>query len=200
MDIKDRIVKQASFMFFNYGIRSITMDEIAESLGISKRTLYEHFANKEELLKTCIQFKYEENKKLQETFLTDHPDNPLEIIHQHFRHAIITMNTLHPNFFNDLKKYHSGIFKNCIENQQDEGIAFTKSMIEMGIDKGVFRNNADGEILSKMIHSMMQVMTMGDVFPETRFTRSEVVRQVLINFIRGLATPKGLKVIDEKFN
>jgi TetR/AcrR family transcriptional regulator, cholesterol catabolism regulator len=200
MEIKNRIVEQASLMFFKYGIRSITMDEIAESLGISKRTLYEHFANKEELLKTCIQFKYEENKKLQETFLAEHPDNPLEIIHLHFRHAIITMNTLHPNFFNDLKKYHSGLWKKHIESRQDEGIAFTRTMIDKGVKKGVFRESVDSEILSKMIHSVMQLMTMGTVFPETRFARPEVARQILINFIRGLATPQGLKIIDEKFN
>lgn len=199
MDTRTRIIEQASLMFFKYGIRSITMDEIAESLGISKRTLYENFSNKEELLKQCIDFTYQEGKKMRESILKEYPDNPLEIIYQHFRQVIITFNNIHPNFFNDLRKYHSQLWRKHIESKQEENATFTQSMIEMGIGKGVFRESADPIILSYMIHSMMRSMTMGEMFPETRFSKTEVVRQVLINFIRGLATPEGLKIIDEKF-
>lgn len=199
MDTQNRIIEQATMMFFKYGIRSITMDEIAESLGISKRTLYESFNNKEELLKQCIEHNDDKNKKLIEAIEREHHDDPLEIIHQHFRHAIITLNSLHPNFFKDLKKYHSGLLTGCIESKQNEAIAFTQSMIERGIKKGVFHQNADPEILSNMIHSLMQTITMSDLFPETRFSRAEVVRQALLNFIRGMATVEGLKIIDEKF-
>lgn len=187
-------------MFFTYGIRSITMDEIAESLGISKRTLYEHFANKEELLKQCILAKYEENKLLQQEILEQHPDNPLEVIFLHFRHAIISFNSLHPNFFNDLKKYHASFWMKHMESKQEESMAFTTLMIGKGIKKGLFRPTADAEILSRMIHYMMQSMTMGNIYPETRFSRTEVVRQVLLNFIRGMATHEGIKQIDEKFS
>lgn len=200
MDTKTRILQQASDMFTRYGIRSITMDEIARSIGISKRTLYESYSNKEDLLSYCIEFQYQENLKFRNTIVSTYENDPLEIIYQHFRQALIILNGLHPNFFNDLQKYHPRIWKEQIENRQEESIAFTTSMIELGASKGIFLDNKHPEILSTMIHSVMQMMTLGNIFPETKYPRSEVIRQVLLNFIRGLATEEGLKQIDEKFN
>ncbi len=200
MDTRERIIEQASTMFFKYGIRSITMDEIAESLGISKRTLYESFSNKEELLKDCLEAKHIESTTFRDVLMKEYPNDPLEIIHQHFRQVILTLNSLHPNFFNDLKKYHSRLWKKQIESKQDENMAFTRQMIEKGVKTDVFRKSADAEILSRMMHSMMEIMSTGDLFPETRFPRAEVAKQVMLCFIRGMATPKGLKIIDEKFN
>jgi AcrR family transcriptional regulator len=200
MDTRNRIIEQASTMFFKYGIRSITMDEIAESLGISKRTLYESFSNKEELLRECLEAKHKESTVFRDVLNKEFPNDPLEIMHQHFRQVVITLNSLHPNFFNDLKKYHSTLWKRQIESKQDENMAFTRQMIEKGIKTGVFRESADAEILSRMMHSMMQIMSADDLFPETRYPRAEVARQIMLCFIRGMATVKGLEIIDDKFN
>lgn len=199
MDNKSRIIEQASGMFFKYGIRGITMDEIAESLGMSKRTVYESFSAKEELLKECIEYKYQEGKQLRNELLEQNPDDPLEVIRQHFRHVILALNELHPNFFNDMKKYHSRLWMEHIESKQEENIDFTRNMITLGIEKGVFRDSANPEILSKMIHHTMQMITLGDIFPENRYPRAEVIIQVMFNFIRGLVTPAGLEIIDQKF-
>ena len=199
MDTKQRIIEQASGMFFKYGIRGITMDEIAESLGMSKRTVYESFSNKEELLQECIEYKYQEGKLLREDLLAQNPNDPLEVIRQHFRHVILALNDLHPNFFNDMKKYHSRLWIEHIESKQEENIEFTRNMILTGIEKGVFRESANPDILSRMIHQTMQMITLSDIFPESRYPRAEVVIQILFNFIRGLATPDGLNVLDQKF-
>lgn len=200
MDTRDRITEQAAEMFFRYGIRSITMDEIAESLGMSKRTLYESFATKEDLLRECMEWKHKEGLRLRDEIEAQYADDPLEIIHQHFRHVMMVLNQMHPNFLNDLQKYHARLWKEHARSKQDSSIAFTRQVLEKGVQKGIFRQEADMEILSRMIHTVMPLMTAGTVFNETRFPRAEVVRQVFINFIRGLATPHGLTLIDEKFN
>ena len=200
MDTKTRILKQASEMFTRYGIRSITMDEIARSIGISKRTLYESYSNKEDLLSCCLDFQYHENIRLRNAIVSEHENDPLEIIYQHFRQALILLIGLHPNFLNDLKKYHPRIWKEQIENRQEENIAFTTSIIVKGAAKGIFLDIKHPDILSTMIHSVMQMMTLGNIVPETQYPRSEVFRLVLLNFIRGLATEEGLRLIDEKFS
>ena len=199
MEIKQRILQQATDMFFKNGVRSITMDEIADPLGISKRTLYEIFQNKEELIRECIEYKYQENKTLREKLLAENSDNLLEVIYQHFRLVLITLNTIHPSFFTDMKKYYSSLWREHIKNKQDENIQFTKTIIEKGIEQGVFYAKADPLILSTMAHSSMQSLGLDDIFPETRFAKAEVVRQAMMNFIRGMATQEGLKIIDEKF-
>ncbi len=199
METKDRILEQATTMFLKHGIRSITMDEIAESLGISKRTLYESFATKEDLLRDCIEYKHRVNLAIRDAILAESPDDPLEVIRKHFRQALLVLNSMHPNFLNDIRKYHSGLWQEHIASKQEENIAFTHSLIEKGIETGVFMPGVDAEILSRMVHSSMQFMTLSDVFPESRFPRAEVARQVMLNFIRGMATPKGIAIIDEQF-
>ncbi|MFO7977020.1 MAG: TetR/AcrR family transcriptional regulator [Bacteroidales bacterium] len=199
MNIRTRILEQASKMFFENGIRSITMDDISEALGMSKRTLYESFSNKEELLKECIEYQYEKNLQIRQQIEESHKEDPLEVINQHFRHMMAALNSIHPGFLQDIQKYHSSLWNEHVKSKQDQDIAYTRSVMERGIEKGLFRIEADTDILSKMIHSLMPLMLSSALFPETSYTRTEVYRQVLLTFIRGMATPEGLLKIDNKF-
>ncbi|MFN2395878.1 MAG: TetR/AcrR family transcriptional regulator [Bacteroidales bacterium] len=199
MDVKTRILDQASQMFFRSGIRSITMDEVAETLGMSKRTVYENFATKEELLKECIEYQYRENIKLRNDIVRAFGDDPLEIFHQHFRHAMITLGSIHPNYFTDLQKFYSMTWRKHIQSKQEESIAFTAKQIEKGKEKGIFRQDVDADIMSRVAQAGIQMMVSPHIFPETRFARSEVFRQVTVNFIRGMTTEEGMAMVDEKF-
>ncbi|MFP4288132.1 MAG: TetR/AcrR family transcriptional regulator [Bacteroidales bacterium] len=199
MEIKNKIRERASELFFKYGIRSITMDEVADSLGMSKRTLYESFKNKEELLKECIEYQYEKNIAIRDQLMKDYSKDPLEVLFQTFRATVINLNSIHPNFFNDIQKYHSHLWKDHVKSKQEEGIESTSALIENGIAAGIFRKGVDAQILSRLIHASMEQMSTQDIFPETRFPRSEVFQQVFLNFIRGMASKEGLIKIDEKF-
>lgn len=199
MELKNKIKERASELFFKYGIRSITMDEVAESLGMSKRTLYESFKNKEDLLKECIEHQYEKNIGIGNQLMSDHSNDPLEVLFQTFRSTVINLNSIHPNFFNDIQKYHSHLWKDHVKRKQEEGIQTTCKLIEKGISAGIFRQGVDAQILSRLIHASMEQMSTQDIFPETRFPRSEVFQQVFLNFIRGMASKEGLIKIDEKF-
>lgn len=199
MTTRTRILEQASKMFFENGIRAITMDDIAETLGMSKRTLYESFSNKEELLKDCIEYQYNKNVQIRQEIEAVNSDDPLEIINLHFRHVMAALNSIHPGFLQDIQKYHSALWNDHVKSKMDQDIAYTRSIMERGIEKGLFRIEADTDILSKMIHSLMPLMLSSALFPETGYTRTEVYRQVLLTFIRGMATPEGLIRIDNKF-
>lgn len=199
MNTRTRILEQASKMFFENGIRAITMDDIAETLGMSKRTVYESFSNKEELLKECIEYQYDKSVQIRQEVEAAHGDDPLEIINLHFRHVMATLNSIHPGFLQDIQKYHSSLWNEHVKSKMDQDIAYTRSVMEKGVEKGLFRLENDTDILSKMIHSVMPLMLSSSVFPETSYSRTEVYRQVLLNFIRGMATPEGLLKIDNKF-
>lgn len=198
-DQKSRIVENASRMFLRYGIKSITMDEIAESQGISKRTLYEFFKNKEELLKECIDYNYQISIMQRDALKQQFPDDPLEIIYQTFRNIMINLNHIHPGFITDIQKYHSRLWKEHIESNQQENINFTKSVIDKGVKKGIFHKQINQDLLSVWIHKLMQQLHQTEMLPETQFQRTEVFQQLILNFIRGMATVDGLKKIDQKF-
>lgn len=193
--MQTRILEQASELFIKSGIRSVTMDEIAESLGMSKRTLYEYFPNKEKLLKECILYKHkiysEEMKQLLDTI-----DNPLEIIHIHISKAIKNISQIHPNFSKDLKKYHPKILQDVFLPLKEKNTAYTKEVITRGKKQGYFRQDIDPDIMADLIHIQFHRL---DEFPLDRHPKTEVFKHIVMGLIRGMATEKGMKNIKQLF-
>ena len=104
LELRDRIVEKSRELFIVNGIKSVTMDEIASSMGISKRTLYEIFADKEALLEMCIQkMQDEDDRFLDEVLLTAR--NVLEVLLKCYQRSIEKLHATNRNFFEDLKKY-----------------------------------------------------------------------------------------------
>ena len=199
MELKQRIIEQASGMFLKRGIKAITMDDIAVSLGISKRTLYEKFTTKEELLTDCMEYLHMENLRVISQIMEESGDDPLEIIHRHFKHALSLFTNIHPGFFDDLQKYHPALCLKEIESQMHKTEEFTSSLIEKGIQRGIFRDDLNPIILSRATNTFYRFISYHDTFPDPPFSHTEVFRQVTLCIIRGMATPAGLKMIDEKF-
>lgn len=107
-ELKKRIVETAMQAFKSHGIKSITMDDIAVSLGISKRTLYEVFANKEMLLEACILKEREDMKAYVDEMLAT-SDHVLEVLLKLYLHSIERFHATHKSFFEDLKKYRKSM-------------------------------------------------------------------------------------------
>ena len=91
------------------------------------------------------------------------------------------------------------ISRKHIQSKQEENIAFTAKLIEQGKEKGIFRKDVNAEIMSRAAQAGIQMMVSPHIFPERQFARSEVFRQVTVNFIRGMATEEGMAMVDEKF-
>ncbi|MFW5793439.1 MAG: TetR/AcrR family transcriptional regulator [Bacteroidota bacterium] len=194
--MQERILQEASDLFVKSGVRSVTMDEISETLGISKRTLYENFSNKEELLRECISYQhsiYEKQKKE----LLNSVENPLEIIHIHITNAFKIISRIHPNFMNDIRKFHPNIWKEVFIPQRKKNILFTQEIIKRGIKHGYFRNDINPEINANIAHMQFQLLEDNSL---DEFSRKEVFEHIVMGFIRGMATEKGLKMINQLFD
>ncbi len=198
MDIKERIRHQAMKLFFKNGIRTVTMNDVAESLGISKRTLYEHYSNKEDLLVQCINLHYQEYLKERKE-IEQGARNALEVVHRHFRLTLMRLKDYHPNFVNELKKLHPNIWNNQVLELIKERDAYTRQLIAEGIKQGYLRQDAEPEIASKLLNAHVDLMSDVELFPPERYPRTDLLRHIIIGFLRGLATEKGLQEIKDLF-
>lgn len=198
MELKERIVSVASELFFKNGIRSVTMNEVAEALGISKRTLYEHFDNKEVLLEQCIDEHTNENNRYLEQLETENL-NPVVIMHRHFRHAVIRIKEYHPNFARELQKLHPNIWKRRIPEIIRERDEYTSKLVSEGIRQGYFREETDPEIATKLLFAHVDLLNDNAVFPLERYSRADLFRYIVTSFLRSMATEKGLKEIENLF-
>lgn len=193
VELRNRIIVKATEAFTSNGIKCVTMDDIATSLGISKRTLYEVFVDKETLLKEVILKKEKEQNDFLVSTLAE-STNVLEVILVCFQKSIEVFHNTNKRFFEDLKKYPTvyNLMKNNRERESDGTIAFFKT----GVEQGIFRDDVNFSIVNLLVREQFDLLMNTDICNEYPFI--EVYESIMFTFIRGIATEKGAQVL-EKF-
>ena len=195
MDVRKRILTEATNLFFQNGIRDITMDNIAEKLGISKRTMYETFKNKSELLINCFEEYSKERYKANEEIIKN-SHNVLAAICSFIQSGAMAIDLLNPAFFSDMRKYHNDIWVMASKQQNEKNYNLAYRLLRKGINEGIFRKDINIDIVVKLILEQMKLLVDNEVFSSDKYTRSEVFKNMAINFIRGIATNRGIELID----
>jgi AcrR family transcriptional regulator len=195
MDYKQRIIEEAAIMFRTYGIRSVTMDMLANQMGISKRTIYEVFRDKDELLQGVLKWMTAKQKELM-TKLFAESDNIIEAIFKMLKLMSDHFQKMSPAFRMDVKRYHSDIMNKLDEQSELPYYGTNSEILRKGIAEGVFRKDIDIEITNKCLLEVARMTNDKDVFPPDSYLNKDVIRNFYINYLRGLSTNKGLDLID----
>ena len=191
-ELKERIIATATEAFTTKGIKSITMDDIAAALGISKRTLYEVFVDKESLLKDCIlTVQAERDRYLQEVYEQSH--NVLEVILDVFQKSIEMFHKTNKRFFEDIKKYPK--VYNMMKERSESDSEKTMSFFMLGVEQGIFRSDVNFAIVNLLVREQFDVLLNTDVCNEYSFI--EVYESIMFTYIRGISTEKGAKVLED---
>lgn len=197
-DCNDRIIEEASELFRIYGIKAVTMDMLAQRLGISKRTIYEKFKDKDELLTTVLVCMMKKQKKMMEGLIASEP-NVLVAFFKHGRLMREQFNSVNPVLKSDLKKFHSEtmarVKKSCGNQYQN-----TLGFIVKGMEQGVLRNDINAEIVNRCFQELGRIASDSELFPPEQFSFRDIHKNVLMNYLRGIVTEKGLKVMLEYEN
>ncbi len=196
MDTKQRIIEESLNLFIHYGIKSITMDSISETLGISKRTIYELFKDKDDLLKNCIQYKITESEKANREIIKN-SENVIDAFLTHIKRNAEIMKGINPLFFFDAKKYHPEVFKLTGKEHEKKGCKQIIELVSQGKKDGFIRSDVNEDIIAKLITEQFKILGNDDLFPPDKYSKSEIFENIAVNFIRGIATEKGLAVINK---
>lgn len=191
-DVRERIVRIATEMFHQKGLRSVTMDDIAHSLTMSKRTLYQIFADKEELLLACVkQHEQDERQWLSELAASTH--NVLEFLLRLSTEKMKRADTVSHQFLEDIAKYPRVIqyIEQSKRESEDESVAF----FSKGIEQGLFRKDINFRIVTRQLSSDVDTMVRNGLI--TEFPQNELFANTFMLYIRGCATLKGVQMIDE---
>lgn len=197
MEIQERIITEAGKLFAKYGIRSITMDALAEDMGISKRTIYENFKDKDALLLEVITyFKKRQLKEANEIIMSS--ENVIIALFKLLNGMILTMKQLNPLFFQDLKKYHSHIFTKLQEKGDIRDHSITRKILFEGTAQGIIRADLNLEIVNLTIHELFNLFTPDCHFTQDGYHRGELFNNIIIPYLMGISTEKGRKLIEEQ--
>ena len=198
METKERIAAKAEELFMQYGIRSVSMDDIANNLGMSKKTLYQYFADKDELVEAvvdahinivqgdCINCRKEAKDAIHEILLT-------------MEHIMEEFNNMNPMLLYDLEKFHFKAYQRFREYKDKFLLQIIRANIEWGIKDELYRSDINVDVMSKFrIESMMIPFNVA-VFPPGKYNLAATSEIIIENFAYGLATLKGHKLI-QKYN
>jgi len=196
MDSRDRIIQGAAELFRTYGIKAVTMDSIATQLGMSKRTIYEVFSDKDELLISVLTWMVEKQKDLVKKVL-DESENAiaaifklLEINSDHFQQ-------ISPAFFSDMKKYHNEVLVNKSNKYEMPDYSNNLEVIERGIKEKLFRREINADLVNRCLFTLFRSTMDTNLYPYEKFSRRDVIRNVVINFLRGISTSEGIYLINK---
>ncbi len=195
MDYRQRILEEAAVMFRTYGIRVVTMDLLARQMGISKRTIYEVFTDKDELLKGVLKWMTDRQKELINKTLAE-SDNVIEAIFKILDIMTEHLRKMSPAFRLDMKRYHHEMVNKLKEEGEIPYYEENKEIIIQGIKQGLFRENIDIEITDKCMQEVIRMSNNNDDPTSNDFTDEKVIRDFYINYMRGISTQKGLDLIN----
>ena len=191
-ELKTRIVEKAVEQFTQNGIKSVTMDDIAAMLGISKRTLYEIFADKEALLEECIQREQAESEEFVKSVLGT-SQNVLEVLLKCYQRSIEKFHATNKRFFEDLKKYPKAYAQ--MSRRQDKDVEKTVEFFREGVRQGIFRDDINFYIMNRLVRVKLDVLMHTDISEEYSFV--EVYESIMFTYLRGISTERGAKVLEE---
>lgn len=197
-EIYSLIVEAAHTLFIEHGIKDVKMDDIAAKLSISKRTIYELFKDKEELLLEVLK---SQNDKMSENGreIVRNSSHILEIILKLFNLHFKLLKKVNNKFFADLAKYPR-IYQ---ERQSKEALNAKKfsAWMEVGRQQGLFREDADFNIftfiLKRDLTTILEVKMQKGHTDLNKYTPEELGRKLILFYLRGISTPKGQQIIEE---
>ncbi len=196
MELADKIREASLKLFFERGIKAVSMDDVAKSVGISKRTLYETFESKDALLMTCIDGVMRERMDNLDEMLSKSTSFIELIIHSTYE-CMGFMQTVTQNFFADLERYNYVFVNESMHQQVEKMRCKIYNLIEDGKAKGFLNAEVDSKLISHIILGQYDKGALRRSADASRCSLSHALQQVSTIFLRGMATEKGMRLIDE---
>ncbi len=195
-EAQERIVIKAHELFMRYGIRSVSMDEVANHLGISKKTIYQFFADKDALVEGVIDMEIRRNQGecSQQNLQSENP------IHEMFLAVDMVLEILskiNPNVLFDLEKYHPRAFKKHNDFKNQFLFNIIKKNIEQGMAEGLYREDVNADIMARFRLASTFLLFSQEHFPMGKHSPASVLTEITYNFLFGLVTPKGAKLVQK---
>lgn len=197
-EIRQCIIDKAQKLFFRYGIRSITMDFIASELGMSKRTLYEIFTNKDALIIACM----EKGRKEQENDMCEifnSQANTIEKLVRCYSKIIHYVNQTSRSFQLDVEQMRSKVNEEIVKNREKQ-YEYIRNILNMGVEEGLVRSDLNIDIVTILHNSQMEWFRKSQMPGSDEWNFAEVLSTVMRIFLYGIVTEKGAKVLDENYD
>ena len=197
--MREKILHRATDLFLNLGFKSVTMDDLANEMGISKKTIYSHFENKTKLV--------EESTMHMFGFISDGIDyiislkkNPIEELYEIKKFVMLHLKDEKSSPSYQLQKYYPKIHSTLQEKQFDVMQDCVIDNVKRGVALGIYRENLDVDFVARIYFSGVTSIKNGSIFPQQKFPMTYLMDNYLEYHLRGIVTPKGRQILNKIIN
>ena len=194
--MEEKRLQDIGEMLMTYGVRSVSMDDIARHLGISKKTLYLHFKDKNEMVEKITESVIEERHS-EYVEATKDATNAIEELFFMTKCLRTHVANLNPSLVFDLKKFHTKAWNMLMDFEHITVYGDLITNLERGVEEGFFRPSIDIKILAKLRVEQVHMSFDPHMFPKDKFDFTEVHMQMFDHYIYGLLTVKGVKLYEK---
>lgn len=192
--MKDQILDKATDMFLTHGFKSVTMDDIASEMGISKKTIYQHFSNKDTLVKaTTINLFEKISCGIDEIILAN--KNPIEELFTIKDFVMKNLKNESASPIYQLQKYYPKVHKSLMIKQFDKMGSCVIENLKKGIQLGLYRKELNMELIGRFYFAGMSSIKDVELFNPEQFSSKEVQLGYLEYHLRGICTTKGIEYL-----
>ncbi len=198
MEINNNILlNKVKELYNKYGIRSVSMDDVAHELGISKKTLYQYVRDKNELVEKVVLYEIDTKRDFTDE---KYSRNAIEDLFHLNVMIIETIKNTNPSKMYDLQKYHPQIYEKVSELRKKRILDSMKQNFRKGMKEGLYRSDLDEDVLSKMYVLRMGHLSHENDIDMYEFTSSAFINEVFKYHIRGIASKKGIEFLENNMD
>lgn len=196
------ILEEVSKLYIENGIKNITMDVVAEKLGMSKKTLYQYFSDKEKLVEqVLIHFMSKQSNQFAK--IAHSKENAIEKLYTAGKIISTILSSIPDSVINDLQKFYPDVLHQFIIFKREHILTQIKQNIKEGINQGLYRSNLNIDIASRSYLALSESMMDGNYFPTESYKSATVFNELFMYHIRSIASAEGYIYIEKhisKFN
>ncbi len=194
---RDAILDRVEALFMRIGVRSVTMDDVAGALGVSKKTLYKHFRNKGDLVEQTMRRHFRhESCRLED--IRGSSENAIDALLQTSEHIARTLAGLNPAVLHDVRKYYPETWALFEDHKHDYVTGYVADNLRRGMAEGLYRHDLDPDILARIYTGRMDLFFDARLFPPERYRLVDVYAEFLDYHVRGIASPAGVAYLESR--
>lgn len=187
---KLKIMERASEVFARFGIKNLTMNDLARELGISKKTIYTYFRDKDDLINQTLQIKFDQDILYHHQVKAESA-NAIEELFVISRSFAATLANIHPVVFTDLEKYHPAAFEKMEAHKWRFVVSIMQDNLERGVSEGLYLPQTDAEIVARSYVGATETMYNGHTFSVDQYRQDNVFFEFLHLQIHAIASEEG---------
>ncbi|WP_027078167.1 TetR/AcrR family transcriptional regulator [Maribacter antarcticus] len=197
MITKEYIVAITTQLYLKNGVKAVTIADITKELSTSKRTIYNHFIDKTDLMQTCIE-QYLAGIRSNNDEIINTCNSAIEALGMIHQQILKRADYSNANFYKEILKYFPSVLKDSYEKNSKFAFRELLYLAKWGVKEGLFRKDLDPEVTMATVQTLLKLCNNSKVFSSGQFSKARLTEGIMVVYLRGLCTEKGLLEVEKQ--